>query len=84
MTDIQMVILAGGLATRLGYLTKDPPCIFCYTHGDSHLLVDFPAVIRYFESNDKLALMTVYKNNDRFDKSHAAVEGVLSVDMPSG
>ena len=154
LTDIQMVILAGGLATRLGYLTKDLPkslvkirgrpfleyqldllrragianivlCVghlgeqieryfgdgkehgvtiryshedtplgtagalkntayllnevfFC-TYGDSYLLVDLPAVIRYFEAHKKLALMTVYKNNDRFGKSNAAVEeGLVS------
>jgi NDP-sugar pyrophosphorylase family protein len=150
LADTQVVILAGGLATRLGHLTKDLPkslveiqgrpfleyqldllrragirnivlCVgylgekiegycgdgrkhgvnicysyddtplgtagalknaasllndtFCCMYGDSYLSVDFPAVMRYFEAQDKLALMTVFENHDRFDKSNTAVEG---------
>lgn len=152
LADTQVVILAGGLATRLGHLTKDLPkslveiqgrpfleyqldllrragirnivlCvghlgrqiegyfgdgqkhgvsirysyedtplgtagalknaasllsdIFCCMYGDSYLSVDFPAVMRYFEAQDKLALMTVFENHGRFDKSNTAVEGNL-------
>jgi NDP-sugar pyrophosphorylase family protein len=152
LTDMQVVILAGGLATRLGHLTKDLPkslvemqgrpfleyqldllrtagirnivlCVghlgrqiegyfgdgqkhgvsirysyedtplgtagalknavsmlgdvFCCMYGDSYLSVDFPAVMRYFEAHDKLALMTVFENHDRFDKSNTAVKGNL-------
>ena len=73
----QAAILAGGTVTRLGYLTEDIPCIFCFMYGGLYLLADFPVVIRYLESQFKLALMTVYKNNDRFGKSNTTVEGNL-------
>jgi MurNAc alpha-1-phosphate uridylyltransferase len=46
-------------------------------YGDSYLSVDFPAVMRYFEAHDKLALMTVFENHDLFDKSNTAVKGNL-------
>ena len=140
MIDIQVVILAGGLATRLGNLTRNQPksmvkvwgkpfleyqlevlrrggiedIILCIGHmgeqierhfgngskygvnieystedkllgtagalkkaeallngrfftmyGDSYLFLDFSLVMSYFESRNKLALMTVYKNYDR-------------------
>ncbi|UCB42647.1 MAG: nucleotidyltransferase family protein [Dehalococcoidales bacterium] len=148
MTDIQVVILAGGLATRLGRLTKDRPkslveiqgkpfleyqlnllrragignivlCVgnlgrqiercfgkgeehgvsirysyedtplgtagalknaisllndvFCCMYGDSYLLVDLPTVMDYFEAQKKLALMTVFRNDNHFDKSNVVV-----------
>jgi NDP-sugar pyrophosphorylase family protein len=150
--DMQVAILAGGLATRLGNLTKDQPksmlkisgkpfleyqlellggagikdIVLCVGHlweqiesffgngkrygvtlrysiedsplgtagalkkaqtllsdpfftmyGDSYLSVDFAAVMRYFSSQNKLALMSVYKNNDRYDRSNTSVEGKL-------
>jgi len=149
LIDIQVVILAGGLATRLGNLTRNQPksmvkvwgkpfleyqlevlrrggiedIILCIGHmgeqierhfgngskygvnieystedkllgtagalkkaeallngrfftmyGDSYLFLDFSLVMSYFESRNKLALMTVYKNYDRYDKSNTIVE----------
>lgn len=50
---------------------------FFTMYGDSYLFLDFLAVMRYFRSQDKLALMTVYKNYDRYDRSNTAVEGNL-------
>jgi NDP-sugar pyrophosphorylase family protein len=150
--DIQVAILAGGLATRLGGLTKNLPksmvkvvgkpfleyqlellsvagikdivlCIgylgeqiirhfgngekygvnikysvedkligtggalkkaeallnnvFFTLYGDSYLFLNFPAAMNYFQSQNKLALMTVYQNCDRYDRSNAVVEGSL-------
>jgi NDP-sugar pyrophosphorylase family protein len=152
VTDMQVVILAGGLATRLGDFTRDHPksliniqgkpfleyqleilrradirnVVLCLGHfseqivryfgdgnsfgvnihyciedkplgtagalrnakgllddvffcmyGDSYLSVNFLEVMRYFESQDKLALMTVFNNHNLFDKSNTAVKGNL-------
>ena len=152
VTDMQVVILAGGLATRLGDLTGDYPksllriqgkpfleyqlellqradignVVLCLGHlgeqieryfgdgnrfgvsirysiedrplgtagalrnakgllddiffcmyGDSYLFINFLEVMRYFESQNKLALMTVFNNHNLFDKSNTAVDGNL-------
>jgi len=152
VTDMQVVILAGGLATRLGDLTGDYPksllkiqgkpfleyqlellqradignVVLCLGHlgeqieryfgdgnrfgvnihystedrplgtagalrnakdllddiffcmyGDSYLFINFLEVMRYFESHNKLALMTVFNNHNLFDKSNTAVDGNL-------
>ncbi len=150
--DMQVAILAGGLATRLGELTKDRPksmvevqgetflgyqldllqkggiknIVLCLGHageqierhfgngkkyginieysfedrlvgtagalkkaeallnstfftmyGDSYLFLDFSRIMSYFQSQNKLALMTVYKNYDQYDRSNTVVEGNL-------
>ncbi len=120
MMDIQVAILGGGLATRLGTLTKHQPKsweqieryfgngenhgveirysaedkpmgtagalkkaepllneTFVSLYGDSYLFLDFKAVMSYFNSHNKLALMTVYKNNNRHDKSNTVIESNL-------
>jgi MurNAc alpha-1-phosphate uridylyltransferase len=152
MIKMQVVILAGGLATRLGYLTTELPksmvsilgkpfleyqlellrkeginnIVLCvghlsekienyfgagqsfgvsitYSHeeklvgtagalkkaeaflddvfftlyGDSYVFLDFTAAMSYFRAQDKLALMTVYKNHNQYDKSNTAVESGL-------
>jgi len=50
---------------------------FFTMYGDSYLSLDFPAAMQYFKSQSKLALMTVYKNYDRYDRSNTVVEGDL-------
>jgi NDP-sugar pyrophosphorylase family protein len=147
--DIQVVILAGGLATRLGNLTENRPkslvqildkpfltyqlellknnCItdivlctghlgaqiqeafgdgsrygvhiryspeekplgtagalkhagpfladtFIVMYGDSYLFLDFPKIMAYFISRNKLGLDTVFKNADSYDKSNIVIE----------
>lgn len=149
---VQVVILAGGMATRLGHLTRnvpksllmigDRPFLQCqleqlcaagirhvvvctghlgdqiqdyfgdgrrfgvdlvYSHeerpmgtagalrlagdklldpfftiyGDSYLFLDFGAMLSYFEGRSQLALMTVYRNADLWDKSNTVVKGEL-------
>ena len=49
--------------------------IFLTIYGDSYLFLDFASVMRYFQSQCKLALMTVYKNQGRFDSSNTIVDG---------
>ena len=51
--------------------------VFFTMYGDSHLFLDFPVAMSYFKSQNKLALMTVYKNYDRYDGSNTVVEGNL-------
>ena len=50
---------------------------FFTMYGDSHLFLDFLSAMRYFKPQNKLALMTVYKNHDRYDRSNTVVEGDL-------
>ena len=51
--------------------------VFFTMYGDSYLFLDFSLVMSYFESQSKLALMTVYKNYDQYDRSNTVVEGNL-------
>ncbi len=63
-----------------GALKKAEPLlgdIFFTMYGDSYLFLDFAAVMRYFQSQHKLALMTVYRNQGRFDSSNTVVDGNL-------
>jgi len=63
-----------------GALKKAEPLLnntFFTMYGDSYLFLDFSSAMRYFNSQSKLALMTVYKNYDRYDRSNTVVEGNL-------
>ena len=51
--------------------------VFFTMYGDSYLFLDFSAAMSYFKSQNKLALMTVYKNYDQYDRSNTVVEGNL-------
>jgi NDP-sugar pyrophosphorylase family protein len=44
--------------------------LFWVTYGDSYLDTDYAAILDYFLSHDKPALMAVYKNKGRWDKSN--------------
>ena len=63
-----------GALKNAGYLLDGP---FLVMYGDSYLPIDFGSVTRYFQSQEKLALMTVFRNYDRFDRSNTAIEGNL-------
>jgi MurNAc alpha-1-phosphate uridylyltransferase len=52
-------------------LLKNP---FFTIYGDSYLFLDFKAVMSYFKVQNKLGLMTVYKNYDFYDRSNTAIE----------
>ncbi len=56
--------------------------IFLVMYGDSYLPIDFMRVSKAFQKSKKDSLMTVYKNNNRFDKSNVITDGktVLSYD----
>ncbi len=50
---------------------------FFTMYGDSYLFLGFSQVMSYFKSQNKLALMTVYKNNDHYDRSNTVIKGNL-------
>jgi len=45
---------------------------FLVTYGDSYLPVNFRQVVAAFRTSARPALMTVYRNRDRFDKSNVS------------
>jgi NDP-sugar pyrophosphorylase family protein len=51
--------------------------VFFVTYGDSYAVVDFRLIMDYFGSRDKLGLMVVLKNEDRWDRSNVVVDGEL-------
>lgn len=48
--------------------------VFFVTYGDAYLMVNYEAVMKHFKNSDKLGLMVVFKNSDRFDRSNVVVE----------
>jgi NDP-sugar pyrophosphorylase family protein len=61
-----------GALRRARHLLDDR---FFVMYGDSYLFPDFDQVMAFFNSHKKLALMTVYKNYDRYDRSNTVIEG---------
>lgn len=47
---------------------------FFVIYGDSYLNVNFESVSNFFEMNNKLGLMTVFKNSDLYDSSNIIFE----------
>jgi NDP-sugar pyrophosphorylase family protein len=41
------------------------------------VFLDLNEMISYFQSQDKLAVMTVYRNSDRYDRSNTSIQGNL-------
>jgi NDP-sugar pyrophosphorylase family protein len=48
--------------------------VFFIMYGDSYLSIDFQKICSYFMRKNKLGLMVVYKNYDKYDKSNLIVE----------
>lgn len=72
--ESEWLLGTAGALKRAESLLEDT---FFTMYGDSYLSLDFADIMSYFKSRNKLALMTVYKNYDRFDKSNTAIEGGL-------
>jgi MurNAc alpha-1-phosphate uridylyltransferase len=64
-------LMGTGGALRQALPLLDSPFLVLY--GDSYLPIDFGAVERAFLSSGKPALMTVQRNDDRWDKSNVLV-----------
>jgi len=50
---------------------------FLLTYGDSFLPIDFGAVFRAYQASGRPALMTVFRNDGRFDTSNVIFDGRL-------
>lgn len=50
---------------------------FFVMYGDSYLFLDFSTVVSYFDKFDKLGLMVVYRNYDKYDTSNVVIDGNL-------
>jgi len=53
--------------------------IFFIMYGDSYLNVDFKKIANYFSNHNKLGLMVVYKNYNKFDKSNLIVNDKMII-----
>jgi len=47
---------------------------FFTLYGDSYVFVDYHKIDKYFQNKTNLALMTIYKNNDNYDKSNLIIK----------
>jgi NDP-sugar pyrophosphorylase family protein len=55
------------------------PDVFFVMYGDSYLPIDFKSISEYFLGYDKKALMTVIKNDNKWDKSNVIFDrGVIA------
>ncbi len=64
----------------IGALKKTEPLlddIFFTLYGDSYVFVDFKKIYTYFSKQNKLALMVVYQNFDKFDSSNIIINNKL-------
>lgn len=72
---------AGALKQAQEHLEED----FFVMYGDSYLPINFNDIFNEFKKSGKLGLMTVYENNNKFDKSNVAVhDGVITLYDKSG
>ena len=55
-------------------LLEDP---FISLYGDSFVSLDFYGFATYFNSHSKSAMMSVYKNYDKYDRSNTEIKGNL-------
>lgn len=64
-----------GGALRLAYDTGVLPESYAVLYGDSYLQVDLPRVHDAFQASKQPALMTVFHNEGRWDRSNADFDG---------
>jgi MurNAc alpha-1-phosphate uridylyltransferase len=62
---------AGALRNALDLLDDT----FFVMYGDSYLFLNFNEIWRYFHQFEKSALMVVYKNENRYDRSNVSING---------
>ena len=62
--------IAGALKKAEKYLQEQ----FFLLYGDSYLPYDYQKIRKYFDNLSQLAMMVVYKNENRFDRSNVVVE----------
>jgi len=69
--DGEQLLGTGGAVRRALAMLGDE---FFVLYGDSYLLCDYQAVLRSFRASGKLALMTVYRNEGKYDTSNVQYE----------
>ncbi len=69
----QLLGTAGALKNAESLLEEQ----FFVIYGDSYLLLNFDTIVSWFNELDKLGLMVVYKNDDRYEPSNVVIEGNL-------
>jgi N-acetyl-alpha-D-muramate 1-phosphate uridylyltransferase len=62
---------AGALKNAVDLLEEK----FFLTYGDSYVFLDFQKILSYFNAHSEMALMVVYNNNDKYDKSNVCLNG---------
>jgi NDP-sugar pyrophosphorylase family protein len=70
----------GHLLGTAGAIKNAEPLLgddFFLMYGDSYLMIDYHEVMRCFRRFDRLGLMVVWKNVDRFERSNVMVVGNL-------
>lgn len=69
-----------GLLGTAGAIKNAEPLLeddFFLMYGDSYLPLDYPQIMRYFRRLQKLGLMMVYRNANRYQRSNVVVGGHL-------
>jgi len=69
--DKEKLLGAIGALKNAEHLLKDT---FFIIYGDSYINVDFHKIRDHFTQHDKPALMVVYKNQDKYDRSNLIVQ----------
>jgi len=69
----QLLGMAGALRNAEPLLCEE----FLAMNGDSYLSLDYAEIMSYFKKKDKLGLMVVYRNHDRYEASNVAIKGEL-------
>jgi NDP-sugar pyrophosphorylase family protein len=72
--ESQQLLGTAGALKKAEKLLEDP---FFTMYGDSYLSLNFADALSYFRSQNKLALMSVYKNYDRYERSNTVIKGDL-------
>ena len=52
---------------------------FFIMYGDSYLSVEFQIAYSFYKDHDKLGLMVVYKNHDKYDKSNLKIKNNMVI-----
>lgn len=73
-SESEQLLGTAGALKKAERLLEDP---FFTMYGDSYLSLDFADIMSFFKSQNKLALMTVYKNYDQYERSNTVIEGDL-------
>ena len=70
-SDAKKLLGTGGALKKAEYLLEDT---FLVMYGDSYLPFNFKKTISFFKKFNKLGLMTVYKNLNKYEPSNVEVE----------